>query len=58
MAAAANVPVAAVTASATGRLVEIEAQGLGSPRSPVEVSRREDILSMVGARANVAIGLS
>ena len=43
MAAAAYVRLAAVTASATGRIVEIEAHGLGSPWSPLRILSSKDL---------------
>lgn len=58
VAAATHVRVAAVAAPATGGLVEVEAHGLGTTRFSVEFSRRTDILSVITAGANVAVGLS
>ena len=54
IAAAAPVGEAAISAPAARGLVEVEAHRLGAARFSVKVSRRTDILSVIGTRANIA----
>ena len=58
IAAAAHVGEAAISAPAARGLVEVEAHRLGAARFSVKVSRRTGILSVIGTRANIAVGLS
>ena len=58
IAAAAHMGVAAVSAPAARGPVEVEAHCLGAARFSVKVSRRTDILSVIGTRASITVGLS
>jgi len=57
VAAAAHVRVAAVSAPASGGLVEVKAHCLGTTLFSVGVSGRTDIFSVIGTRAYAAMGL-
>ena len=56
--AAAHVGIAAVSAPAARGLVEVETHGLGTATFSVKVSRGTEILSVIGTRASIAVGLS